>query len=173
MDALAMWRHLREERGIDAADIVVVGRSLGGAVAAWLAAEVQPGALVLESTFTSIPELAGEIYPLLPSRLLNRFEYDTEAYLSRVDSPVLIVHGRGDQITPFRHGRALYDSANPPKEFVELDGGHNDAYSVSGRRYRQGLQTFLAGHVAAYRRAATLSRGTEIGRAAALAFVGG
>jgi hypothetical protein len=155
-DAFAMWNYLVEERGVDPTGIVVAGRSLGGAVAAWLAAEVDPGALILESTFTSVPALAAEVYPLLPSRLLNRFEYDTERYLAAVACPVLIIHGREDEITPFEHGRKLFSVAPQPKEFVELEGGHNDAYVRSGVRYREAIVAFLAQHLEAYQRPVAL-----------------
>ena len=65
-DAEAAWRHLVIAEGVAAQDIIVFGRSLGGGVAGWLATQVQPGALVLESTFTSIPDLVAEYYPWLP-----------------------------------------------------------------------------------------------------------
>lgn len=150
LDAMAMWRYLVEDRGLEAANVVVAGRSLGGAVAAWLAAEVDPGAVILESSFTSVPKLAGELYPFLPARQLSRFEYDTEGYLSAVSSPVLIIHGKNDEVIPFEHGRRLYTAAAQPKEFVELRGGHNDAFLVSAARYRNAIVAFLTEHLTAY-----------------------
>jgi fermentation-respiration switch protein FrsA (DUF1100 family) len=58
---------------------------------------------------------------------------------------VLVVHSRGDEIIPFRHGQALFAAASEPKRFLELQGGHNDGFLVSGVAYRRGLAEFLAG----------------------------
>ena len=101
---------------------MVFGRSLGGAVAAQLAKERQPVGLVLESTFTSVPHLGAEIYPWLPVRLLSRFQYNNLDKVSRITSPLLIVHSRDDEIIPYRMGQALFDAAPQPKAFVEIAG---------------------------------------------------
>jgi hypothetical protein len=72
-DALAAWRHLTETRGIPPQRIVLFGESLGGAVAAWLAARERPAGLVLYASFTSVPDMAQALYPLLPARWLARY----------------------------------------------------------------------------------------------------
>ncbi|MDH3970087.1 MAG: alpha/beta hydrolase, partial [Rhodospirillales bacterium] len=61
--------------------------------------------------------------------------------------PVLIVHSRDDEIIPVSHGRALFEAAPEPKAFLELSGGHNDGFLVSGRTYTDGLDAFLAKHL--------------------------
>ena len=81
-DARAAWDHLVDGRGVAPSDIVLFGRSLGGAVAAELASQVQPRALILESTFSSARDLAREIYPLLSWLIVRRFEFDTVARLA-------------------------------------------------------------------------------------------
>jgi fermentation-respiration switch protein FrsA (DUF1100 family) len=144
-DADAAWRHLVEDRGIEPSHIVVFGRSLGAAVAAWLAARTDPGALIVESGFSSIPDLAADLYPVFPVRLLSRFRYAAAKQLAQVRAPVLVVHSRDDELIPFAHGRVLYRAANPPKSFLELQGGHNDGIWVSGARYEAGLRQFLSG----------------------------
>ena len=98
-DAEAAWRYLIEERQVLPNEIIVFGRSLGAAVASWLAQSHTPGALILESTFTSLADIAATLYPYLPVRLLLRFEYNTAEYLGRVDCPVLIVHSHDDEMT--------------------------------------------------------------------------
>jgi uncharacterized protein len=143
-DAEAAWRHLVEERGIPPERIVLFGRSLGGAVAAALAERHPPAGLILESTFTSVPDLGAELYPFLPVRLLARIRYDTLARMPRIRAPVLVVHSRDDDIIPFRHGRRLWDAANEPRAFLEISGTHNDGFFTSGRRYEAGLARFLA-----------------------------
>lgn len=143
LDAEAAWRHLVEDRGIPAERVVVFGRSLGGGVAAWLAERHPPGGLILESTFTSVPDLAAGIYPLLPVRLLVRHRYPTLSRLPRIRAPVLVVHGREDEIIPFRHGQRLYDAAREPKAFLEIRGSHNEGFLLSGESYAKGLAAFL------------------------------
>ncbi len=146
-DAKATWRYLVEERRIAAQDIVFFGRSLGAAIAVHLATEHTPKALILESAFTSVPDMAAEVYPFLPVRWLARFRYDTEAYLQSVSCPVLIVHSREDDIIPFAHGRRLFAVAHEPKQLLEIRGGHNDGFIVSRQTYVDGLDTFLKAHV--------------------------
>jgi len=143
-DAEAAWRYLTETRGIAPDDIIVHGRSLGGAVAAHLAAERAPRALVVESAFTSVPDLGQEMYPWLPVRLLSRFRYDTREYLQRVACPVLIAHSPEDETVPYHHGRRLFEAAREPKRWLEMRGGHNDGYLVSGRGYEAALKAFMA-----------------------------
>lgn len=146
-DADAAWRHLVEQRGVPPQRVVVLGRSLGGAVAAALAERRPVGALVLESTFASAPALAAELYPFLPARRLSRYRFDTLARLPRIQAPVLVVHSRDDEIVPFRHGRALYAAARPPKRFLGIRGSHNDGFVVSAAGYREALGAFLREHV--------------------------
>jgi fermentation-respiration switch protein FrsA (DUF1100 family) len=143
LDAEAVWRHLTEERRIPAAEIVLFGRSLGAAVAASLAGTHRPGALIIESGFVSVPAMAAELYPWLPARRLARISLPTGDYLKSVSCPVLVVHSRDDEIIPFRHGLRLFEIAQEPKQFLELRGGHNDGFLVSGRRYLEGLDAFV------------------------------
>jgi len=143
-DAEAAWQYLIETRQTDPSQIIIFGRSLGGAVASWLAQSHQPGALILESTFTSLPEVAATHYPYLPVRFLLRFQYNTAEYLGRIDCPVLIVHSRDDEIMPFSHGRRLFEIAGEPKELLEIHGTHNEGFITSGKLYEQGLEAFIS-----------------------------
>jgi fermentation-respiration switch protein FrsA (DUF1100 family) len=146
-DAAAAWRYLTQVRHHAPDEIVVFGRSLGGGVAAQLAAHQTPRALIVESAFTSMTDLGGEAYPWLPVRWLSRYEYPVQAHLARVQSPVLIVHSRQDEIIPFRHGEKLYAHARAPKRFLEIRGGHNDSFLTSGETYTEGLDAFLSEHL--------------------------
>jgi len=142
-DARAAWRHLVEERNVPADRIIFFGRSLGGAVAAWLAAEHPPRGLIVESTFRSVPDMAAELYWFLPVRRLARIEYPAETLLRSVQAPVLVVHSREDEIIPFRHGEALFAAAREPRQLLELRGGHNTGFLRSEREYVAGLEAFL------------------------------
>ena len=144
-DAHAAWLYLVEKRATPPGTIVVFGRSLGGAVAAGLAERVAPVALILEATFTSIPDMGVRLYPWLPIRLLCRYRYNTLARLAQIKCPVLIAHSRDDDMIPFEHGRSLFAAAREPKIFVELSGDHNEGEVLTSPAYRQALDAFLAG----------------------------
>ena len=148
-DGEAAWRYLTEEQGITEKDIVVFGHSLGAAIGAHVAAQYRPAALVMQSAFTSVPELAAGLYPLLPARWLSRFRYDNRELLGNVDSPVLVIHSREDEIIPYAHGERLFAVAGEPKQLLELRGGHNDGIFVSGTLYTHGLRDFLDRHLPA------------------------
>lgn len=142
-DAEAVWGWLTGARGIAPGGVVIHGESLGGAVAAWLASRTSPGALVLESTFTSLPDMAARLYPFLPARWLCRFRYSTIDYLKGVRCPVLVAHGRDDEMIPYAFGRRLYEAAGGPKVFFELKGSHNTGREESGREYEAALKAFI------------------------------
>lgn len=148
-DAAAAWRHLVHTRGEAPHRIVLFGRSLGASLAAWLAAREPAGALILESAFISVPELAAELYPWLPARQLARLRHDTLAELTRARLPVLVIHSPQDEVIPYRHGLALYEAAPPPKDFLRLRGDHNGGFLLSGEDYLRGLERFLAAHLPA------------------------
>lgn len=142
-DAEAAWAWLTAERGVKPGDVVILGESLGCAVAAWLAARTAPRALVLASAFTSAPALGAQVYPFLPVRLISRFSYDTLGALKSVKAPVLVAHSREDDIIPFSHGKALFEAAKEPKEFLEMSGGHNDAFLFARPEWTARLSAFL------------------------------
>ncbi len=146
-DAEAAWRYLVEDRQVNPNEIIVFGRSLGAAVASWLAHSHTPGALILESSFTSLPDIAAILYPYLPVKLLLRFKYNTVQDLDGVNCPVLIVHSRDDEIMPFSHGRRLFEMASEPKKFLEISGTHNEGFITSGKDYEKGLNAFILEHI--------------------------
>ncbi len=144
-DAEAAWNYLTDRKGIPADEILLFGRSLGGAVAANLASRHPSKGLILESTFTSIPDLAAELYPMFPARWLSRYRYDTHALLPAITTPLLVMHSREDEIIPFHHGQSLYQAAQQPKQFLLLQGTHNEAHLQTGDEYLQGLEVFIQG----------------------------
>ena len=144
-DADAAWRYLIDDRGIAARDIVIFGRSLGASVASRLASEQQPLALIVESSFTSIPDIAQDLYPWLPARWMSRLSHATRDYVRDVRCPILVIHSRDDEIIPFRHGEAIFAAANEPRTLLPIRGTHNDAFLLDERAYVEGLRTFLAG----------------------------
>ncbi len=149
LDAQAAWHYLTVTKGIPPARVVLFGESLGGAVAAWLAAREKPGMLVLASTFTSVPDMAAKIYPYLPVRLLSRFEYNTLEYLRSVTCPVFVAHSPQDEIVPFEQGQALFQAAPEPKQFLELQGGHNDGFIFMRKPWIRALADFIGTNLGA------------------------
>ena len=142
-DAEATWLHLTGTRNVAPRDIVMVAESLGGGVATWLALKYPPRALVLASTFRSVPDLGAQIYPWLPVRLLARITYDNLARIARVDAPVLIAHSRDDDVIPFAHGEALFAAAREPKQMLVLAGGHNDGFLFTRDAWIAAVGAFL------------------------------
>jgi len=143
-DADAAWQYLVEQRGISPETIILFGRSLGAAVASDLATRQAVAAVILESGFTSVPDIAAELYPWLPVRWMSRYRYDTRKQLANIHSPVLIVHSRDDEIIPYSNGEQLFAAANEPKQFLELRGGHNNGFMVSQAADIQGLDSFIS-----------------------------
>jgi len=145
-DAEAAWEWLLRERRYAPRDVVILGRSLGAAISSWLASHHQPAAVILESTFTSLPDIAAETHRLVPARLMTRFNYNTLENTRKINSPILIVHSRDDIVIPYHHGQRLFAAANKPKTFLEISGSHAEGFLHSGQDYIDGLQGFLAKH---------------------------
>ena len=142
-DAQAAWHYLVDERGLRADEIIVFGRSLGGAVAAALAARVTPAAVILESTFTSVKELGKHYYPYLPVSLIARIRYPVDEHITSFNCPVLVVHSHEDDVVPFRYGQRLFANAREPKMFLPISGDHNTGFLLSGDVYVGGFKRFL------------------------------
>lgn len=142
-DAEAAWRYLLHGRGIKPEHIIMLGRSLGAAIASAQAVRQPPGALVIESTFTSAPELAAELFRFVPARLMSHFKYKVCENIANIHCPLLVVHSCEDEVIPFHHGKRLYEMANEPKAFMEIEGTHAAGFSTSGRHYIDGLKRFL------------------------------
>ncbi|MGC8762698.1 MAG: alpha/beta hydrolase [Acidobacteriota bacterium] len=111
------------------------------------AGHLSPGALVLESTFTSVPEMARRLYPWLPVSSLVRIRYDSLGRMAALPCPVAVLHSREDEIVPFEMGLRLYEKAPGPKVFLELRGGHNDGGLLATPEAVEGLRRFLEEHL--------------------------
>ena len=142
LDAQAAWDYLINSRGIPAEQIIVFGRSLGGAVGAWLGVQHTPAAVIIESSFTSGVDMARRLYPFLPVRLITRLQYPVADYAGRLNCPVLVVHSRHDEIIPFSMGQAIYAAVQQQKRFLELRGDHNNGFLISQEDYIVGLKDF-------------------------------
>jgi fermentation-respiration switch protein FrsA (DUF1100 family) len=143
-DAHAAWDYLTLERGLRPDDIVLFGRSLGGAVAIELATVTEPLALIVESCFTSAVDMGTKLYPWLPIRLVRRIRYDSLARVVDVEAPKLFVHSIDDEVVPFGMGKRLYSRAHRPKQLLKIRGGHQDGFLAAGKLYTDTIAEFLA-----------------------------
>ncbi len=148
-DAETAWKWLVETRGVKPSEIILFGRSLGGALASHLAemndGSSRPAGLILESTFTTLPDMAAVAYSWLPGRALCKYKYDTLSRMGRIHCPVLVVHSTEDEMVPYDMGRKLYAAAGEPKQFLRILGSHNGGFRRSQAEYEKGLREFLAG----------------------------
>ncbi len=140
-DAQAAFHWLRE-KGFPGRKIVAFGESLGGGVATELAVREPVGGLILQSTFTSMPDIGAEVFPWLPVRLLARIRYETCSKLPQLKVPVLIMHSRGDELIGFHHCEKNFAAANQPKLQWEITGWHNTPMT-DPKRFIAGLEKFL------------------------------
>lgn len=142
-DAQAAYQWLRQ-KGFDGANIIALGESLGGGVATELAVREPLGGLILQSTFTSVPDVGAEIFPFLPVRLLCSIQYEVCGKLPGLKIPVMVMHSPDDTLIRYRHGQKNFAAANEPKLFWELAGDHNDTLLAGEPNYIEGLRRFLA-----------------------------
>jgi len=145
LDAEAGYQFLVHSKGIQPAQIISFGQSLGTAVAARLAAHRKVGGVVLEAPFPSAAAVARRTFWFLPGiPLLVRKQFNTKNQLDQIKTPIMIVHCTQDPVIPFVLGQETYEGAHSPKVFVRIDGYcHEEASVVSPARYRAALLEFL------------------------------
>ena len=143
-DAQAAFDWWATERRPNGEKLILLGESLGGAVAVHLAARVPAAGLILQSAFNSARDMAKTMFPIGLLLPLARVQFDSEKEIAAVTCPKLFIHGDRDDIVPFRLGMALYDAAPPPKSLYTVHGaGHNDLLLVAGPEYGRQVEFFL------------------------------
>jgi len=142
-DGHAMVKYLTEERGVNEQRLVYFGESLGGGVAAAVSETEPPRALILKSTFTSVPDMAAELYPFLPARMLSKTEFSTKDRVPKFLFPKLVIHSRVDTIIPFAHGQRLYQLCGEPKAFLELHRDHNTSPLDLGEDFKRAVHDLV------------------------------
>jgi fermentation-respiration switch protein FrsA (DUF1100 family) len=144
LDALAAWEWLTKERGVPADEIVVFGRSVGGAIAMELTRRVEPRALILESTFSSLPDMVRVPFLVPLARFVVGDVWNSAEAAAKLSVPVLYIHSPDDGVVPYELGKRLYDAIAGEKTFVEIRGGHNEGFLESIETYRPALDAFFA-----------------------------
>lgn len=125
-DADNLVEHITSQ-GVSEQDIVLMSRSLGTGVASQLAAKYDIAALILISPFSSLPDIAGDIYPYFPVSLLMRDRFNSAKAITKTKAPILMFHGELDGTIPIKFGRKLFEAASEPKQFISIPlTGHND-----------------------------------------------
>ncbi|MEO5742802.1 MAG: alpha/beta fold hydrolase, partial [Vicinamibacterales bacterium] len=144
IDARAARDYVVSRAGGDRRPLVYFGESLGTAVAAELAVEYPPAALILRSPFTSMTDVGAHHYAPLPVRWLLRDRYPTIERIARVNAPLLVIGGDADRIVPIAQTRRVYDAAQDPKTLIVISGAdHNDHTLLAGREIIGGVLQFL------------------------------
>jgi fermentation-respiration switch protein FrsA (DUF1100 family) len=143
LDARGARGALLAQPGVDPARVFYLGESLGGAIVVWLSIELPPTGLILQSTFTSIRDLARLHYGVIPRRLVPDV-YPSLRIISELRVPLLLLHGDRDTTVPLSHGRALFDAAPGRKDMHVFPGvGHNDLVEVAGREYANVIASWV------------------------------
>jgi hypothetical protein len=145
-DAEAAFDWLAARPEVDAARIVVYGRSIGAAPAAHVASVRPAAGLILESAFTSLRAMVRRQFPWAPAALAPA-AFDNLAALGRVTTPILLIHGDRDEVVPPAMGRALAASVGARAELWIIGGaGHNETYDAGGEEYVRRFHDFVARH---------------------------
>jgi fermentation-respiration switch protein FrsA (DUF1100 family) len=114
-------------RGIAPDRLVLYGQSIGTGVAVRAAAQNPVGAVILESAYTSVSQIAAQQFPYVPVRLLMRDPFDSLSRIGSIHAPLLLMRGLLDRTVPPWMGQAMFDAAREPKQLWTVpDGGHND-----------------------------------------------
>jgi fermentation-respiration switch protein FrsA (DUF1100 family) len=143
-DALAAWAWLNAVKMVPPARLVLYGESLGNGPAIELATRVSAAGLIVDSGFTSIPDMARAILPRFPLMLV-RLRFDNLSRLPRVTIPTLFLHSTEDDIIPHEMAlRNLGASGAAKKRLVDLKGSHNEGFLETGPAYPQAIREFLA-----------------------------
>lgn len=143
-DIESCYNWLIEVKGVKPENIILFGRSLGGAVAIDMATKVKCGGLIVESSFTSTGAMASHVFPFFPVGFLSKYKYDSINKIKSVNCPLLVTHSSEDEIIPFKMGQMLFDEAKEPKQFVQIRGGHNDREYLQDSSYREALLKMLS-----------------------------
>jgi len=148
LDARAAYNYIISRTDIDKDKIIMYGESLGAAVTIELATEqdLKLKAIITYGGFSSTQDMARAIYPVLPLWLMVSIKYDSISKIKDIKIPKLIIHGTHDEIVPFKQGYILFDVAAEPKEFLAIEGGHNDAVLINREKFLEKIKNFLAEH---------------------------
>ncbi|MEH2332741.1 alpha/beta hydrolase [Nostoc sp.] len=136
-DINSAYNYLTQNLKIPPEKIIVLGRSVGGGSAVNLARQKPVAGLIIESSFISAFQV------IVPFRILPFNKFPNLDNIKKVKCPILVIHGKADNIIPFTHGEKLFNAATSPKLYLWVEeANHNDLFSIAEEKYRQTLQEF-------------------------------
>jgi fermentation-respiration switch protein FrsA (DUF1100 family) len=144
-DGEAAYRYLVESRHFEPRNVFIYGHSLGGGVATEIAYRHECGGLIVESSFTSIREMARHVMKIPFMEYVTKSRFDSIGKIAQVHAPVMIIHGKEDKLIPFTMVERLYAAAHQPKIFLATQSGHDDPYILGGKEYWGHWKTFISG----------------------------
>jgi uncharacterized protein len=141
----AAFAHLQGRKDVDPKKIIAAGWSLGGAVAIDLASRKPAAGLIAFCTFTSMTEMSRRSFPFLPTNLLLRHQFDSLSRIGQVSCPILLGHGRRDEIVPseMTERLAMASRKAPVMKFIIEGAGHNDFYAVGKDQVFEAMNRFI------------------------------
>ncbi len=142
-DAVAAYRYLTDSLHVSPTRIILFGHSLGTGVTIELARRVPAAGLIVEDAYTSVANRGQEVFPFLPIGLIAKSRFASIDKVGALDLPKLFLHALHDRTIPIEHGRAVFAAAKEPKQFVELDAGHGDAYAADRAKYYGAIDAFI------------------------------
>jgi fermentation-respiration switch protein FrsA (DUF1100 family) len=142
-DAMASYEYLTRTMGVPPERLILFGHSLGSGVAIELGSRVPAAGLIVEAAYTSIVDRGQELYPIFPVRLIATQRFPSLDRIPFVDMPKLFLHSPEDTVVPYAHGRRVFEAARVPKRFVDVRGGHENAYRIDQTVYYGAIARFL------------------------------
>ena len=141
--ANAAWQYLVLDKKTNPENIIIFGRSLGGAVAVDLASRVKAGGVILESTFSSVRDVVDIAFPILSNFIYLRYSFNSFHKIKKVAAPLLVVHSPDDRVIPYVTGQKLFSAVKSEKKFLKIEGGHNEGFMQSIKPYMRTLRSFV------------------------------
>lgn len=142
-DSQEVYDYVTKTLKVDSKNIIIHGRSLGGAVAIDLAVNRKCAGLVMESTFTSIPDMADDMVPIFPIQWFVRIKFDSIDKIDQLKVPILLIHSEEDEVIPYAMGEELFEQAKKPKFWLKISGDHNGGWIESQKVYSKGMKDFF------------------------------
>ena len=139
--AEAAYDHLVQQEKVPADEVILLGSSLGGAMAVELATHRPYRMLILINAFTSFPDMAQKTFPWLPARWLVSNRLDNLRKIKECSGPIFITHGTADGLVPFSQGERLFSAAGSPKRFLAREG--DEHMHPEGQAVYESVRSFL------------------------------
>ena len=143
LDIEAVYQYATKNLNIDKKKIIIWGRSLGAAVAIDFVSRYSIDKLIIESAFTSIPDMGQTIYPFFPVKFVCTHKFASINKIHNVNASKLFIHSPQDELVPFSFGKKLYNKATSPKSFLEINGDHANGFFEYKEDYIKGIKSFL------------------------------